>query len=180
MVCAAHCRWCLRGQYPQFGLTESEITNFAKYTGSEDVKDDLKEVLITGGDPLMVPQRLKFIFSQINKFAPNIEIIRIGTRLPVQDPAKINSELIDILKTADPIKLEIGTNINHPSELTVESKKAYTDIYKAAFKIYDQSVLLKGVNDNVEILNELYDGFRYLGIESHLSLIHISEPTRPY
>ena len=50
MVCAAHCRWCLRGQYPQFGLTESEITNFAKYTGSEDVKDDLKEVLITGGD----------------------------------------------------------------------------------------------------------------------------------
>ena len=167
MVCAAHCRWCLRGQYPQFGLTESEITNFAKYTGSEDVKDDLKEVLITGGDPLMVPQRLKFIFSQINKFAPNIEIIRIGTRLPVQDPAKINSELIDILKTADPIKLEIGTNINHPSELTVESKKAYTDIYKAAFKIYDQSVLLKGVNDNVEILNELYDGFRYLGIESH-------------
>ena len=43
----------------------------------------------------------------------------------------------------------------YPSELTVESKKAYTDIYKAAFKIYDQSVLLKGVNDNVEILNEL-------------------------
>ena len=167
MVCAAHCRWCLRGQYPQFGLTENEITNFAKYTGSDEVKEDLKEVLVTGGDPLMVPKRLEYIFSQINKFAPNIEIIRIGTRVPVQDPAKINRELIDILKTADPIKLEIGTNINHPSELTAESKKAYTDIYKAAFKIYDQSVLLKGVNDNVEILNELYDGFRYLGIESH-------------
>ena len=167
MVCAAHCRWCLRGQYPQFGLTENEITNFAKYTGSDEVKEDLKEVLVTGGDPLMVPKRLEYIFSQINKFAPNIEIIRIGTRVPVQDPAKINRELIDILKKTDPIKLEIGTNINHPSELTAESKKAYTDIYKAAFKIYDQSVLLKGVNDNVEILNELYDGFRYLGIESH-------------
>ena len=77
MVCAAHCRWCLRGQYPQFGLTEDEITNFAKYTGSDEVKDDLKEILVTGGDPFMVPKRLKFIFSQINKFAPNIHI-KIG------------------------------------------------------------------------------------------------------
>jgi lysine 2,3-aminomutase len=167
MVCAAHCRWCLRGQYPQFSLTEDEITSFSKYCGSDDVKYDLKEILITGGDPLMVPKRLEFIFSQINKFAPNIEIIRIGTRVPVQDPSRIDSELINILKSTNPIKLEIGTNINHPSELTVESKKAYTDLYKAAFKIYDQTVLLKGVNDNVEVLNKLYDGFRYLGIESH-------------
>ena len=167
MVCAAHCRWCLRGQYPQFGLTEDEITNFARYTGSDKVKDDLKEILITGGDSFMVPKRLEFIFSQINKFAPNIEIIRIGTRVPVQDPSRVNDELISILKSADPIKLEIGTNINHPSELTTEARKAYTDIYKTAFKIYDQSVLLKGVNDDVEILNKLYDQFRYLGIESH-------------
>jgi len=167
MVCAAHCRWCLRGQYPQFGLTEEEITTFAKYCGSDEVKYDLKEILITGGDPLMVPKRLEFIFSQVNKFAPNIEIIRIGTRVPVQDPSRVNSELVDILKSVNPIKLEIGTNINHPSELTVEARKAYTDLYKAAFKIYDQSVLLKGVNDDVEVLNKLYDAFRYLGIESH-------------
>ncbi len=167
MVCAAHCRWCLRGQYPQFGLTEDEITNFARYCGSDEVKDDLKEILITGGDPFMVPQRLEFIFSQINKFAPNIQIIRIGTRVPVQDPSRVDDDLIAILKTVDPIKLEIGTNINHPSELTTEARKAYTDLYKVAFKIYDQTVLLKGVNDDVNVLNKLYDGFRYLGIESH-------------
>ena len=79
----------------------------------------------------------------------------------------MDNELISVLKSVDPIKLEIGTNINHPSELTTEARNAYTDIYKAAFKIYDQSVLLKGVNDNVEVLTELYDGFRYLGIEAH-------------
>src|SRR3989338_5284323 len=62
MVCAAHCRWCTRGQYPVFSLTDDEITNFAKYCGSEILRDDLKEVLITGGDPLMIPKRLKFIF----------------------------------------------------------------------------------------------------------------------
>ena len=167
MVCAAHCRWCLRGQYPVFSLTEEEITNFAKYCGSDEVRDDLKEILITGGDAFMIPKRLEFIFSEVNKYAPNIEIFRIGTRVPVQEPSRVNDELINILKTAAPAKLEIGTNINHPTELTVEAKKAYTDLYKAAFKIYDQTVLLKGVNDDVDVLNRLYDTFRYLGIESH-------------
>ena len=167
MVCAAHCRWCLRGQYPVFSLTEEEITNFAKYCGSDEVRDDLKEILITGGDAFMIPKRLGFIFSEVNKYAPNIEIFRIGTRVPVQEPSRVNDELINILKTAAPAKLEIGTNINHPTELTVEAKKAYTDLYKAAFKIYDQTVLLKGVNDDVDVLNRLYDTFRYLGIESH-------------
>jgi len=167
MVCAAHCRWCLRGQYPVFSLTEDEITNFAKYCGSDGIRDDLKEILITGGDPFMVPKRLEFIFSEVNKYAPNIEIFRIGTRVPVQDPSRVNDELISILKSAAPARLEIGTNVNHPSELTVEARKAYTDLYKAAFKIYDQTVLLKGVNDDVDVLNKLYDMFRYLGIESH-------------
>ena len=115
----------------------------------------------------MIPKRLAVIFSEVQKYAPNIEIIRIGSRVPVQDPSRINDEMIKILKTSSPLKLEIGTNINHPSELTVEARKAYTDLYKVAFKIYDQSVLLKGVNDDINILNKLYDGFRYLGIESH-------------
>ena len=167
MVCAAHCRWCLRGQYPQFSLNENEIENFAKYAGSEEVKEELKEILITGGDPLMAPKLLEIVFSKIKKFAPNIQIIRIGTRLPVQDPKRVNEEMIQILKTAYPIKLEIGTNINHPSELTIESKSAYEKLYNVVFKIYDQSVLLKGVNDNLDTLGRLYDEFRYLGIESH-------------
>src|SRR3989344_3748873 len=111
MVCAAHCRWCLRGQYPQFSLNDDEITNFAKYAGSEEVRNDLKEILITGGDPLMIPKRLEVIFSEVQKHAPNIEIIRIGTRVPVQDPHRVNDEMIKILKTASPLKLEIGTNI---------------------------------------------------------------------
>ena len=75
--------------------------------------------------------------------------------------------MINILKSAAPLKLEIGTNINHPAELTVEARKAYTDLYKAAFKIYDQSVLLRGVNDDIDILSKLYDELRYLGIEAH-------------
>jgi len=166
-VCAAHCRWCLRRQYPVFSLREEEITNFARYAGSNEVRDELREILITGGDPFMVPQRLQFIITEIKKHAPNIKIVRIGTRVPVQDPGRVNSELLEILQQAAPLKIEVATHVNHPVELTIAARKAYEALYEVVFKIYDQSVLLKGVNDNHETLRELYDHLRYLGIEAH-------------
>jgi len=165
-VCAAHCRWCLRGQYPLFNLKKEEITNFAKYCGSAGVRDDLREILITGGDPLMVPPRLAFIFEEVGKYAPNIDFFRIGTRVPVQDPKRIKSELLSILKSA-PGRVEIGTHINHSAEITEDARRAYADLQDVVFKIYDQSVLLKGVNDSFEALDELYDKLRYMGIEAH-------------
>jgi len=166
-VCAAHCRWCLRGQYPLFSLKEEEIINFAKYCGSKEVRDEIKEILITGGDPLMVPKRLEQIITEVKRHAPNVEFFRIGTRVPIQDPERINHELLSVFKSAAPKRVEIATHINHPAELTSEAKEAYRKLYDVVFKIYDQSVLLKGVNDNQETLDELYDEMRYMGIEAH-------------
>ena len=166
-VCAAHCRWCLRGQYPMYSLKEDEIVNFARYCGSAGVRDDLREVLITGGDPFMVPTKLELIFSEIKKHAPNIRIFRIGTRVPVQDPARVDADLLAVLRSAAPVKVEIGTHINHPVELTQQARDAYKAIYGEVFKIYDQTVLLKGVNDDAATLSELYDELRYIGIEAH-------------
>ena len=166
-VCAAHCRWCLRGQYPMFSLKEEEIENFARYCGSSGVRDDLREVLITGGDPFMVPLRLELIFAEIKKHAPNIQIFRIGTRVPVQDPSRVNADLLAVLRSAAPVRVEIATHINHPVELTAQARDAYKALYGEVFKIYDQTVLLKGVNDNAETLSTLYDELRYMGIEAH-------------
>lgn len=166
-VCAAHCRWCLRGQYELSSLREDEITRFAKYCGSAGVRDDIREILVTGGDPFMVPKRLDQIISDVKNHAPNIEIFRIATRVPIQDPARVNADLLSILKAAAPVKLEIATHVNHPVELTREARTAYEALYQVAFKIYDQTVLLKGVNDDVATLSELYDSLRYLGIEAH-------------
>lgn len=166
-VCAAHCRWCLRGQYPLFTLREEEITNFAKYCGSPEVATDVKEILITGGDPFMVPHRLKFIIAEIKKYAENIQIVRIGTRIPLQDPGRINKDLLSILEDIHPLKLEIGTHINHPVELSDQALSAFKKLFDVSSVIYDQTVLLKGVNDRFEILSELYDKLRYIGIESH-------------
>lgn len=166
-VCAAHCRWCLRGQYPLFTLKDEEIVQFARYCGSAEVRDSIKEVLITGGDPLMVPKKLNLIISNIKEFATNIEIVRIGTRVPVQDPLRVNKDIIDILRNAFPLKIEIATHINHPIELTSAARNAYRELYNHVFKIYDQTVLLRDVNDDFETLSELYDSLRYLGIEAH-------------
>jgi len=166
-VCAAHCRWCLRGQYPLFTLTDEEIINFTKYCGSDKVKDNLREVLITGGDPFMIPMKLALVIHALKENAPNIQIFRIASRVPIQDPARINTDLLDIISSAAPVKVEIATHINHPIELTDEAQEAYIKLSEVVENIYDQTVLLKGVNDNPETLIELYDMFRYLGIEAH-------------
>jgi len=167
MACAAHCRWCLRGQYPIANLREDDIVNFAKFCGSPEVRDDVREILITGGDPFLVPQVLLLIFSEVKKHAPNIRFFRIGTRVPIQDPARVDRTLLAVLEAAAPVKVEVGTHINHPVELTPQAREAYKKLSELGLRIYDQSVLLKGVNDSVEVLTALFDEFRYLGIEAH-------------
>ena len=167
MACAAHCRWCLRGQYPIATLREGDIVNFAKFCGSPAVRDDLREILITGGDPFLVPQVLLLIFSEVKKHAPNIQFFRIGTRVPVQDPSRVDRKLLAVLDAAAPVKVEIGTHVNHPVELTAPAREAYKKLSGLGLRIYDQSVLLKGVNDSVEVLSRLFDELRYLGIEAH-------------
>lgn len=81
-VCAAHCRWCLRGQYPVKTMKREDIEHAARYAGSPAVREDLDEVLITGGDPLMSLPLLSFTLEQLVRDAPNIRTIRIGTRVP--------------------------------------------------------------------------------------------------
>jgi lysine 2,3-aminomutase len=166
-VCAAHCRWCLRGQYPVKTLTADEVTRAAKYFGSAHVRDDLREVLITGGDPFMVRVLLEFTIDQIAAHAPNIEIIRIGTRVPVQDPARVNDALLGALTKHPALRVEIGTHINHPIELSAPTEESFKKLADRGMRIYNQHPLLRGVNDDLDTLVELYDRLRQLGIEAH-------------
>jgi hypothetical protein len=95
-VCAAHCRWCLRGQYPVKTLSEAEIVNAARYFGAAEECAEVDEILITGGDPLMAPKLLRIAFQGSCRHAPNIRTIRIGTRVPFQDPDRINDDLLSV------------------------------------------------------------------------------------
>jgi lysine 2,3-aminomutase len=167
MACAAHCRWCLRGQYPVFTLSNEEITRVARYAGSDTVRDDLREVLVTGGDALIIPEQLRFLLTQFQEHAPNIRVFRLGTRIPLQDPRRVDAALLSMLESFTDARIEIATHINHPVELTKEARGAFRELSSVVDAIYDQTVLLKGTNDSVDTLSTLFDELRYLGIEAH-------------
>jgi lysine 2,3-aminomutase len=166
-VCAAHCRWCLRGQYPVNTMNRDQISHSTRYIGSNEIKKDVDEVLITGGDPFMSIPLLGYTLSELRNNAPNIKTIRIGTRVPVQDPERINSKLIETLNFYDNFRYEIGVNICHPSEFSEESIEALKLLIANRYRLYNQHPLLKGVNDDIDTLVKLYEKMREIGIESH-------------
>ncbi|MEW5949734.1 MAG: radical SAM protein [Thermodesulfobacteriota bacterium] len=166
-VCAAHCRWCLRGQYDILHLNEAQLERFARYCGQAPENKEVREVLVTGGDPLMIVDRLNYLLDAIEHYAQNVQIVRIGTRVPVQDPARVNNKMLDVLRPSRAFLIEIATHINHPAELFPEVKEAYRKLKENGLTIYNQSVLLRAFNDNIGILSRLFDELRYMGIEIH-------------
>ncbi|MBF0094804.1 MAG: radical SAM protein [Alphaproteobacteria bacterium] len=166
-VCAAHCRWCLRGQYPLRTMTEEDITHATRYIGSAELRDDVNEVLITGGDPLMSLPLLGLTLGELARNAPNVRIVRIGSRVPFQDPARINDAMVDMFARYPGFRFELGVNVNHPLEFWPESVDALARLQDAGFRIYNQHPLLKGVNDDAATLTGLYERLRENGIEAH-------------
>ncbi len=166
-VCAAHCRWCLRGQYPVATMTGDDIAHAARYFGSAALRDDVEEVLVTGGDPLMAPGLLGHTIDSLMRHAPNVRTIRIGTRVPFQDPQRIDEELVELLRGRDGVSFELGVNVNHPVEFWPESVAALERLRDAGVRLYNQHPLLKGVNDDLATLIELYGLLRRHHIEAH-------------
>jgi lysine 2,3-aminomutase len=166
-ACAANCRWCLRSQYDLLNLKEEDLERIARYIGDERTCGGVREVLVTGGDPLMVPGRIGFFLDTLGRVAPNVQVVRIGSRLPVQEPSRIDLDVLRMLSSKRSFRLEVATHVNHPVELCLESREALKKISDTGVRIYDQTVLLKGVNDDLDILVELYDSLRELGVEAH-------------
>ena len=169
MVCAAHCRFCLRANYKNpYTLSEDELLQVAKFCGTEERQKTLHEVLITGGDPLIIPNRLAFLVEALIEYAPNIKIIRIATRLPQQAPSRVNNNVFRIFQKRKGIRFELATQINHPVELSFkETAEVFSAFRNMGVVIYSQNVLLKGINDDIEVLIDLYDAIREIGIEAH-------------
>lgn len=165
MVCAAHCRYCLRANYDPVQIKRGDIEGIVAYIAADKY---LKELLITGGDPFIVPRLLMQLISEVVKKAPNIQIIRIGTRLPVQSPDKFDEELFNFFRSyGQSIRFECAIQINHAVELQEQPRKIFENLQKSGVRIYSQNVLLKNVNDNISALVQLYDNLRYLGVEAH-------------
>lgn len=168
MICSAHCRYCLRGNYDVFTLTDDELRNIAVYCGTVGFKNGLSEILITGGDPLIVPQKLDSFIENLIELAPNIKIIRIATRLITHDPERIGDSFYNILrKRNSELRFELATQINHSVEFFPETIEVIKKVKELGASIYSQNVLLKGVNDDIESLVDLYNIMRVYDVDPH-------------
>jgi len=166
-VCAAHCRWCLRGQYAVKTMTAEDITHATRYIGSESRRDEIDEVLITGGDPLMSMPLLALTLSELQRNASNVRTVRIGSRVIFQDPRRINADLMAIFARYPDFRYEVGVNVNHPIEFWPECTEAIARLQDGGIRMYNQHPLLRGVNDDFETLVELYSLLRDHRIEAH-------------
>lgn len=152
-TCAALCRFCTRKRRwsSPLVLTDTLLDSGTAYIRSHP---EVRDVLLSGGDPLLLPaERLETILTALRTI-PHVEIIRIGTRAPVFYPQRIEADFATMLARFHPLYVNI--HFNHPVEITPESIRACTLLANVGIPLGSQTVLLKGVNDDVEVLAELF------------------------
>lgn len=151
--CASYCRYCTRSRIvgdPGANFSRVELDAQIAYL---EKTPQVRDVLLSGGDPLTIaPRLLEEILSRLRAI-PHIEIIRIGSRVPVFMPMRINDELTDMLQKYHPLWLNI--HVNHPNEMTHELEVACDKLSRAGIPLGNQSVLLAGVNDCPHIMRQL-------------------------
>jgi lysine 2,3-aminomutase len=166
--CPAYCRFCFRKFYEKKKAMPMTYENIDKALAYIKKDERLKGVLITGGDPLLDLKRLEYILKNLRKIK-HVQDIRIGTRSPMYAPERITDNLVKMLKRYHNVEkmrpIEIATHFNHPDEITPQAIKAITKITKSSIRMYNQTVLLKGINDNPQVLADLFRKLRLLGVE---------------
>jgi lysine 2,3-aminomutase len=151
--CAVYCRFCTRKR--KVGTRKMEVSKDTIRGGLEYLRKtpEIRDVLISGGDPLLLhDEELKNILDNLRAI-PSIEIIRIGSRVPCTLPMRITRKLARLLRRYHP--LYINTHFNHPAEITPASTTACIRLADAGIPLGSQTVLLKGINDRPEIIKEL-------------------------
>ena len=151
--CASYCRYCTRSRIvgdPSATFSRAEFEMQIEYLKRTP---QVRDVLLSGGDPLVLaPRILDEILSRLREIE-HIEIVRIGSRVPVFLPMRITNELCDMLQKYHPLWLNI--HVNHSNEISAELEQACDRLTRAGIPLGNQSVLLAGVNDNVHVQRQL-------------------------
>ncbi len=152
--CAANCRFCLRKRMTGSGVSSLKRKDFQPILDYLSFHTEIRDVLLTGGDPLSLDDdHLAWLLMKIRAI-PHIDIIRIGSRYPVLNPFRITPGLCNMLAGHHPVWF--NTHFNHPKEITPQSARALDLLSRAGIPLGNQTVLLKGINDNSHTLRELF------------------------
>ncbi|AUX74840.1 lysine-2,3-aminomutase-like protein [Sinorhizobium fredii] len=171
-VCPVYCRFCFRREMvgPQgLGtLTPAELDAAIAYIAEHP---EIWEVILTGGDPLVLsPRRLQEILERLGAIE-HVKVVRFHTRVPVVEPHRVDADLIAALKCSGKATY-VALHANHPRELTGEARGAAARLIDAGIVMLSQSVLLKGVNDDPDVLAELMRAF----VETRIKPYYLHHP----
>ncbi len=163
-TCSSYCRYCTRRRTSgtQGAISQDELNGVIFYLQKHP---EIKDVLLSGGDPLTLEtEKLNDILIRLGS-VKHIEVIRIGSKVPVSLPMRIDDELCRMLLSHSPLWL--NTHFNHPVELTEQAVHACRKLLRSGVSLNNQSVMLKGVNDNEEVLTELFRSLVKYGIRPY-------------
>lgn len=167
-TCAANCRYCERqdrvgvGLDEQGRLSEEDIANAVSFVAEHP---EINEVIFSGGDPLTHPRGLASAARQMAAL-PNIKILRVHTRYPMQVPEKVDYELLQSLVDLPPT-FYLSLHIDHPDELTPDTEAVIARLHRSGAILLCQSVFLKGINDDVDVLANLFSRLAELGVRPY-------------
>lgn len=163
--CASYCRYCTRSRLVSNAQEYDFHPNFENALSYIESHPEIRDVLLSGGDPLLLPDRkLGYLLSRLRAI-PHVEFIRIGSRIPVFMPQRVTEDLCAVLKENGPVWMSI--HVNHPRECTAELDEACGKLTSSRVILGNQSVLLQGVNDDAGILTSLSHRLLQMGVRPY-------------
>lgn len=167
-TCAMYCRFCTRKRKVGEVIKNPSIEDIRKAIKYIKNHSEIRDVIISGGDPFLLGDKtIEKILYELRQI-PHVEMIRIGTRVPCVMPERITSELCNILKKYNkrPI-LYINTHFEHPDEITEHSRIACEKLIDAGIQLGNQSIVLRGINDNPETFKKLNQKLLSIGVKPY-------------
>jgi lysine 2,3-aminomutase len=163
--CATYCRFCFRRHFTGHGGGRISTEQLEEACGYLSRTPAVREILLSGGDPLMLSDKeLEQVMSRLKQVDPDY-IIRVCTRMPVVMPSRVTEDLARLLGSFGSVWIVV--HANHPRELTDEFRRGMKLLLGAGVPALNQSVLLRGVNDNADVLAELFRGLVSAGVKPY-------------
>ena len=169
-ACPVHCRYCFRRHFDYSANQLTDIQNTLKALSKDR---SIVEVILSGGDPLTLSnEKLDSLIQRLQRLR-HVQILRIHTRFPVMIPQRITPSLVEILSNSR-LKVVVVVHINHPNEIDDSVQQVILRLRNSQIDVFNQSVLLKGINDSVQILSKLMHRVFEIGIVPYY--LHLFDP----